>query len=54
MSQGYHISINSHSISKALKGNCLTNSLIASVISYSHLLDILIFLTISNILESNL
>jgi hypothetical protein len=54
ISQGYQISINSHSISIALNGNNLTNSLIASVISYSHLLDIFIFSTISNILLSNL
>jgi hypothetical protein len=54
ISQGYQISINSHSISNALKGNSFTNSLIASVISYSPLDDIFILSDISNILLSNL
>ncbi|MBT3726667.1 hypothetical protein HOG21_03020 [bacterium] len=49
-----HISINSHSISKVLKGNDSANSLIASVISYSPLDDFSILFTISSILGSNL
>jgi hypothetical protein len=54
ISHGYPISINSHFISNGLNGKCCTNSLIASVISYSHLSDILIFSTISIISSLNL
>jgi hypothetical protein len=54
ISHGYHTSINSHSILNALKRYCFTNSLIASVISYSHLGDNFILFTISNILPGSL
>jgi hypothetical protein len=54
ISQGYHTSINSFFIVIALRGCSFTNSLIASVISYSHLLDCGILFAKSIILELNL
>jgi hypothetical protein len=54
ISHGYQISIKFFFISIAFKGKYSTYLFNASVISYSHLLDILIFLAISIIFEFNL